>query len=183
MDGLKTDHDDSYASPSPGYFLDNLLSDTTSQGASPQVMTANAGDLYDPFRGASTQESSSDSQTNSTNTSDDSSGDVLMSNQVNAPALISIPADYAEQQQPPNTERSRPFLQDDPNFGNDFFDFESAASSPTNFNQHLNHNLPKVPIRAAQNNANVEYPRKPIQNNHYLAIYTSASRLTRNLDL
>ena len=134
---------------SPNYFFDSSLdpeyAEFASQKPSPSALASGHNAFIAPSTGSSAQGSSSDSPRNSLDSSDDSSGDIPMAGGQRPPGRIPIPADTADERGPAKTS-------EEPVIGNDLFDFDSAASSPSYPSGPLNANSIKMPIRAAQSN-------------------------------
>ena len=133
---------------SHNYFFDSDLdpeyAEFASQKPSPPTLTSGHSALIAPSTGSSLQGSSSGSQRNSLDTSDDSLGDIHIEDGQRVPGRIAIPADTAD-------ERSSAYSSEERVTGNDFFDFDSAGSSPSHPGGTLNASSIKMPIRAAQN--------------------------------
>lgn len=101
------------------------------------------------------QGSSSDSQSNSLDASDSSSGGASMAGKRPVPGRIPIPADGTDEQSTPHLGPNLPG--EDSCIGNELFDFDSAASSPSNIPHHPSTGRLKMPIRSGLNNGPLNF--------------------------
>ena len=105
--------------------------------------------------------SSSDSQSNSIGASDSSSGDASTASQLQGPGRIPIPADNGDDQD--LSHAGHIHLKEEPCIGNDLFDFDSAASSPSKISLQPPSLGLKMPIRSGMNNGAVNFGFTPRQ--------------------
>ena len=130
--------------------MDAEFAEFSSQKPSSTALASSHHTFIAPSAGNSSQESSDTSQRDSFDSADGSSGDVPMENGERAPGRVSIPADATDEQLPPAGKDGSAKLIDEPMIGDDLFDFDSAASSPSKLVSASNANPIKMPIRSAQ---------------------------------
>ena len=149
---MNNSHEGPYNSPNYLFndTLDANMDDFSDQTAPPKGPMNDPNNFLGSFGESSAPNSSSDSQTNSADTSEVSFGDLPTGKQDNFPGQIAIPADGAEQRSSGERIHASNAKKEDAGMGNDFFDFESAGSSPIHYVQQLNHGE-KMPYRPAHN--------------------------------
>ena len=102
-----------------------------------------------PSSGSSHNESSSDSQGNTVDSSDTSSADVPLGSRDRAPGRIPIPADVSDEPTVNCLSANTMNNVEDTMMSNDLFDFDSAATSPTNPSAMPASRSVGMPIRSA----------------------------------
>ena len=135
---------------SPDYFFDTKANADFTDFAHGKTTADPSALVAQPSQG-SPQDSSGESQRSSLDSSDGSSADAIMEDGGRVTGCIAIPADPSNE---PTTDRIRTnttSFRDDLAMGNDFFDFETAGSSPTQVSRDVTSNPIRMAIRSAPN--------------------------------
>lgn len=133
--------------------VDNEFAEFASHKPSPDGLPSSSSAFIPPSSASSHNESSSDSQANTLDSSDSSSADVPLGRRERAPGRIPIPADVTDEQTVDYLSTNAVDTCDDTMMSNDLFDFDSAATSPTNPTTTPASRSAKMPIRPAPNAA------------------------------
>ena len=129
--------------------VENEYAELASHKPSPNGLPSSASAFIPPSSGSSHNESSSDSQGNTVDSSDSSSADVPLGSRERAPGRIPIPADVSDEPTVDHLSANAVDVFDDTMMSNDLFDFDSAATSPTNPSATLASRSARMPIRPA----------------------------------
>ncbi|KAL9101530.1 MAG: hypothetical protein Q9163_003226 [Psora crenata] len=138
--------DDFYSSSS--YFLDAKANADFAEFSNDKA-TADPNTLTAQSFQSSPQDSSGESQRSSLDSSDGSSADAIIDERERAPGRIPIPTGPSDHSTINGIGTHMSRSHDDPMIGNDFFDFDSAASSPSHVSRENASQPIRMPIRSA----------------------------------